>query len=76
MPQKFFLFDQFAASILLFCCVQKSRIAMLYMSLIFRGWGSAKGGFKSEDTGGVLLLQDKYSKSLSWAENLNKLFTD
>ena len=34
-----------------------------------------KGGFKSEDTGEYLLLQNKYSKSLSWAENLNKLFT-
>ena len=31
---------------------------------------------KSEDTGEFLLLQNKYSKSLSWAENLNKLFTD
>ena len=30
-----------------------------------------KGGFKSEETGGFLLLQNKYSKSLSWAENLN-----
>ena len=35
----------------------------------------AKGGFKSEDTGEFLFLQNKYSKSLSWAENLNKLFT-
>ena len=34
-----------------------------------------KGGFKSEDTGEFLLLQYKYSKSLSWAENLNNLFT-
>ena len=25
----------------------------------------AKGGFKSEETGGFLLLQDKYSKLLS-----------
>ena len=30
---------------------------------------------KSEDTGNFLRLQHKYSKSLSWAENLNKLFT-
>ena len=29
----------------------------------------------SEDTGGFLHCQNKYSKSLSWAENLNKLFT-
>ena len=35
----------------------------------------AKGGFKSEDTGKILCLQHKYSKSLFWAENLNKLFT-
>ena len=34
-----------------------------------------KGGFKSEDTGEFLHLQLKYSKSLSWAENLNELFT-
>ena len=33
-----------------------------------------KGGFESEDTGKVLRLQHKYSKSLSCAENLNKLF--
>jgi hypothetical protein len=32
---------------------------------------SNKGGFKSEETGGFLLLQNQYSKSLSWAENLN-----
>ena len=34
-----------------------------------------KGGFYSEDTGEFLHCQNKYSKSLSWAENLNKLFT-
>ena len=33
-----------------------------------------KGGFYSEDTGEFLHCQNKYSKSLSWAENLNKLF--
>ena len=35
----------------------------------------AKGGFKSEDTEEFFHCQNKYSKSLSWAENLNKLFT-
>ena len=35
-----------------------------------------KGGFKSEETGGFLHCQNKYSKSLSWAENSNKLLTD
>ena len=30
-----------------------------------------KGGCKSEDTGQFLHLQHKYSKSLSWAENLS-----
>ena len=30
-------------------------------------------GFQSEETGGFLPLQNKYSKSLSWAENLNFL---
>ena len=39
------------------------------------GTAYAKGGFKSEDTGKSLGLQHKYSKSLSWAENLDKLFT-
>ena len=34
-----------------------------------------KGGFKSEDTEEFFHCQNKYSKSLSWAENLNKLFT-
>ena len=29
----------------------------------------------SEHTGRVLLFHDKYSKLLSWAKNLNKLFT-
>ena len=32
---------------------------------------TTKGCFKSEETRGFLPLQDKYSKSLSWAENLN-----
>ena len=32
-----------------------------------------KCGFTSEETGGFLLPQNKYSKSLSWAENLNFL---
>ena len=36
----------------------------------------AKGGFMSEDAGEFLHCQIKYSKSLSWAEHLNKLFTD
>ena len=36
---------------------------------------SNKGGFESEDNGDFFLLQNKYSKSPSWAENLNKLFT-
>ena len=30
-----------------------------------------KGGFKSEETGEFFRCQNKYSKSLSWAENLN-----
>ena len=34
-----------------------------------------KGGFRSEDAGEFFLLQNKYSEVLSWAENLNKLFT-
>ena len=33
--------------------------------------GTNKGGFKSEETGEFLNLQNKYSISLSWAENLN-----
>ena len=45
------------------------------MDINFIFFISPKGGFKSEDTGEFLLLQNKYSKLLSWAENLNKLFT-
>ena len=37
----------------------------------FPNWMLSKGGFKSEDTGEFLHLQHKYSKSLSWEENLN-----
>ena len=33
-----------------------------------------KGGFKSEDTEEFFRCQNKYFKSLSRAENLNKLF--
>ena len=33
--------------------------------------GFTKGGFKSEETGEFFRCQNKYSKSLSWAENLN-----
>ena len=32
------------------------------------------GSWMSEDSGRFLLLQHKYSKLLSWAEHLNKLF--
>ena len=42
---------------------------------VIKWWPVTKGGFKSEETGGFLLLQNKYSKLLSWAENLNRLFT-
>ena len=34
-----------------------------------------KGGFNSEDAGKFFHCQNKYSKSLPWAENLNKLST-
>ena len=34
---------------------------------------SIKGGIMSEDTGRFLLLQNKYSKLLSWAKTLIKL---
>jgi len=37
-----------------------------------RPWLLIKGGLRSEDTGNFLRLQHKYSKALSWAENLNK----
>ena len=36
---------------------------------------NVKGGFKSEDTEEFFHCQNKYSKPLSWAENLKKLFT-
>ena len=41
----------------------------------FTFYRPTKGGFMSEDTGGFLHCQNRYSKSLSWAESLNKLFT-
>ena len=34
-----------------------------------------KGGFKSKETEKINRCKNKYSKPLSWAENLNKLFT-
>ena len=37
----------------------------------YRIMAMIKGGFKSEDTGEFLHLKDEYSKSQSWAENLN-----
>ena len=40
-------------------------------ALILLKKDQAKGGFKSEDTGEFFHCQHKYSKSLSWAENLN-----
>ena len=43
------------------------------MIAIFRD--CTKGGFMSEDTREFLKCQNKYSKSLYRAENLNKLFT-
>ena len=46
-----------------------------YKLNLFMYSSATRGGFKSEDTGEFLLLQNKYSKSLSWAENLDKLFT-
>ena len=48
----------------------------IYMNFIQIPLKYVKGGFKSEDTREFSLLQNKCSKSLSWADNLNKLFTD
>ena len=42
-----------------------------YLDGVPKKWQISKGGFKSEDTGEYLHCQQKYSKSLSWAENLN-----
>jgi hypothetical protein len=39
--------------------------------ILGRSVNHIKGGFKSEDTGKCFHCQHKYSKSLSWAENLN-----
>ena len=46
-----------------------------WKNYVSRLWNFTKGGFKSEDTEEFFRCQNKYSKSLSWAENLNKLFT-
>ena len=42
-----------------------------YLDGVPKKWQISKGGFKSEDTGEYLHCHQKYSKSLSWAENLN-----
>ena len=42
-----------------------------FFNLLLFSLFKPKGGFKSEETRGFLLLQNKYSKSLSWAKNLN-----
>ena len=45
-----------------------------YLLTVWSLWGNpelAKGGFKSKDTGEFFHCQNKYSKTLSWAENLN-----
>ena len=58
---------------------EKRKVEILKIFLALSEYMNFKeqslGGFTSEDTGNFLLLQHKYSKSLSWAENLNKLFT-
>ena len=46
-----------------------------YKLNLFMYSSATRGGFKSEDTGEFLLLQNKYSKSLSWAENLKTVLT-
>ena len=49
------------------CFLEVSTYLLLYDQIIM----FAKGGFMSEDAGEFLHCQIKYSKSLSWAENLN-----
>ena len=57
--------------------VREASSLHLKKDIIYLGFRiQTKCSVKSEDTGGFLLLQHKYSISLSWAENLNKLFTD
>ena len=51
------------------------KMFSLVLVLFFCHNHDVKGGFMSEDTEGFLSCQNEYSKSLSWAENLNKLFT-
>ena len=43
--------------------------------MLKKSYRTSKGGFKSEDTEEFFHCQHKYSILLSWAENLNKLFT-
>ena len=58
------------------CCDLTRKTKQKHFCVLFSGNAVyTKGGFKSEETGRFLHLQNKYSKSLSWAENLNKLFT-
>ena len=53
----------------------ESSHSKIWVQILFSLYLEIEGVFKSEDTGRFLLLQQKYSKSLSWAENVNKLFT-
>ena len=50
--------------------IKKGSDISMYI-LFFAFTCLTKGGFKSEETGGFLHCQNKYSKSLSSAENLN-----
>ena len=52
------------------CCLFQPQLPCLLLRYTIQ-IGIFKGGFKSEDTGEFLHCQNKYSKSLSWAENLN-----
>ena len=57
------------------CLGSKTPIPYMASSL-FRHLISSKSRFKSEDTGVFFHCQNKYSKSLSWAEIFKKLLTD
>ena len=48
---------------------------VFYNQMVKSKFFVTEGAFNSEDIEEFLHCQNKYSKSLSWAENLNKLFT-
>ena len=78
VQDKFFNYFRIRFHLFFDFCLLQSEVGIERTSTLLKvvGWSKALlYPIRSEDTGKFLRLQHKYSKSLSWAENLNKLFT-